>query len=359
MYEPFLKLVPRQNLCAPRRKKSLPIWLRERVEQTNENEYNKPDDENYDDCECTEVQEINTSLQIIGESPIKTSKLARKRYATTKLRKITEIYRSKIKSVSLVLQQQMSESDSSLHPQINVGIYEFNEMISQLKAKFKNADSRSEKPKILTVLPKSWGICRIDKEFQTSNWLARKAKELVRSQAILSSPNPRPSTARLAKCLEDSHTMPGKKDFKPVKKDDKCTHVQKRLILGNLKEIFNKFPDVKIDFSIFCQLRSRHAILAGAAGTHSVCVCVQHQNIKLMAEAIKLNELTKEMNLEKNVSTLKHLLALMSCNPLTEDSLMNNCTQCPEEDVLQEDLQDILECNLIDAITYNQWLTTD
>jgi hypothetical protein len=38
---------------------------------------------------------------------------------------------------------------------------------------------------------------------------------------------------------------------------------------------------------------------------------------------------------------------------------MNNCTQCPEEDVRQENLQDILECNIIDAITYNQWLTTD
>jgi hypothetical protein len=31
-----------------------------------------------------------------------------------------------------------------------------------------------------------------------------------------------------------------------------------------------------------------------------------------MGDAMKLNELTKEMNLEKNVSTLKPLLALMS-----------------------------------------------
>jgi hypothetical protein len=68
--------------------------LRERVEQTNENEYNVTDDENYGDSEYTEVQEINTSLQIIGESPTKTSKFARKRYATNKLRKITKRYRS-------------------------------------------------------------------------------------------------------------------------------------------------------------------------------------------------------------------------------------------------------------------------
>jgi ribosome-associated translation inhibitor RaiA len=95
------------------------------------------DDENYDDSEYTEVQEVNTSLQIIGESPVKTSKLARKRYARTKLKKIMKKYRSKIKSVSLVLQQQMSESNSSLYSQINVGINEFNEMISQLKEKLK------------------------------------------------------------------------------------------------------------------------------------------------------------------------------------------------------------------------------
>jgi hypothetical protein len=152
--------------------------------------------------------------------------------------------------------------------------------------------------------------------------------------------------------------MPAKKDFKSMTKDGKRIHVQKRLILGNLKEICNKFkndfPDIKIGFSKFCHLRPRYVILAGDARAHSVCKCVQHQKIKLVARAIQLNELTEEIHLEKNVSTLKHLLALM-----TEDCLMNNCTQYPEEDVLQEDLQDILECNMIDATTYNQWLTTN
>jgi uncharacterized protein with HEPN domain len=69
---------------------------------------NVTDNENYDDSEYTEVQEINTSLQIIGESLIKTSKLARKRYAKTKLKKIAKRYRSTIQRVSPVLQQQMS-----------------------------------------------------------------------------------------------------------------------------------------------------------------------------------------------------------------------------------------------------------
>jgi hypothetical protein len=55
MYEPLLKLIPGQKLCAPCRK-CLPIWLRERVEITNENEYNVTDDEKYDVSEYTEVQ---------------------------------------------------------------------------------------------------------------------------------------------------------------------------------------------------------------------------------------------------------------------------------------------------------------
>jgi hypothetical protein len=50
---------------------NLPIWLREQVYETNKNEYDVTDDENYDDSEYTEIQEINTPLQIIGESPIR------------------------------------------------------------------------------------------------------------------------------------------------------------------------------------------------------------------------------------------------------------------------------------------------
>jgi hypothetical protein len=69
-----------------------------------------------------------------------------------------------------------------------------------------------------------------------------------------------------------------------------------------------------------------------------------------MADANKLNEVTKEMNLEKNVSTLKQMLTLKCRSPPTEDSVMNKWRQCPEEDVLQEELQDILECNMIGAI---------
>lgn len=81
--------------------------------------------------------------------------------------------------------------------------------------------------------------------------------------------------------------MPGKKDYVSIKNiDGTQTQVQKRLVLSNLKELFQHFrnenPDEKIGFSKFASLRPRNCVLAGASGTHTICVCVIHQNIKLM-----------------------------------------------------------------------------
>jgi hypothetical protein len=71
-------------------------------------------------------------------------------------------------------------------------------MIDQLERIFHESDSRSEKVKILTVLPPSWGVQRTAREFQTSNWMTRKATNLVKMHGILSSPTPQPSKVRLS-----------------------------------------------------------------------------------------------------------------------------------------------------------------
>ncbi len=69
-----------------------------------------------------------------------------------------------------------------------------------------------------------------------------------------------------------SRIMPGMKDFVSVRKDGKRIHIQ---VLSNLKEyneFKQKFPDRKVGFSKFAELRPEHCILAGASGTHSECV---------------------------------------------------------------------------------------
>jgi hypothetical protein len=78
--------------------------------------------------------------------------------------------------------------------------------------------------------------------------------------------------------------MPGKKDCVSVMVDGERKHLQKQLVLCNLKEAYSsfkeKFPRAKIGFSKFAELRPKQCVLAGSSGTHSVCVCTTHQNMK-------------------------------------------------------------------------------
>ena len=50
------------------------------------------------------------------------------------------------------------------------------EMIKQLNDKFKTTTERSEQVRILTVLPKSWAMKKIQSEFSATNYMARKIK---------------------------------------------------------------------------------------------------------------------------------------------------------------------------------------
>ena len=85
-----------------------------------------------------------------------------------------------------------------------------------------------------------------------------------------------------------SRQMPGKKDYVSVARNQ---HRQKRLLLVNLHELYVAFkkdnPNEKIGFSKFCSLRPKWCIIVGSSGTHSVCVCTNHQNAKLLVSAIK------------------------------------------------------------------------
>ena len=68
----------------------------------------------------------------------------------------------------------------------------------------------------------------------------------------------------------------------------KCT-MQKRLLLCNVNELYIKFkeehPNEKISCSSFAALRPKWCINVDNIGSHSVCVCVYHQNVKLMIDA--------------------------------------------------------------------------
>ena len=115
-------------------------------------------------------------------------------------------------------------------------------MIQQLKEKFQEARKRSEQVQVLTVLPKSWSVTKIQQEFGVSEYMAQQSKKLVEEKGILSLPGPLrgpslpPETVDIVcKFYESddiSRIMPGKKDFVSVKKEGKRQHIQKRWVLS-------------------------------------------------------------------------------------------------------------------------------
>ena len=120
------------------------------------------------------------------------------------------------------------------------------EMVKQHKEKFQQAKTRSDRMKVLTVLPKRWSTGKVAKLFSVSRNTATLAKKLVAEKGILCSPNTKRSGSLPLKIEEVknfyysdsvSRVMPGKKDFLlVVGSDGKRVHIQKRLVLCILRE---------------------------------------------------------------------------------------------------------------------------
>ena len=297
---------------------------------------------------------LNQCLGEIGETPVSKHKLQRSNYPKQKIKQIT----TAMKRVML-RDESSDESDDE------------GEIIKQLKERFHATTKKSEKVQILTILPKSWPVRKIQSEFGTSNYMARKAKDLVKEKGVLATPNPKlghllaPKTADLVRGFYESddvsRIMPGKKDFVSVKQGEQRVHIQKRLILSNLREAYqlfkDRFPTETVGFSKFADLRPKHCILAGASGTHSVCVCTIHQNVKLMILSVKLSDLTAHNDIP--LSTYHSCLAQMVCNPPQPGCYLGTCDLCPGTTRLRDDLLTALDDNMIDSVVFKQWVSVD
>lgn len=276
-----------------------------------------------------------------------------------------------------------SEHTSSIcdAPQIQSPPNEDQEILKQLKEKFDDpSTSTSMKTMILTIAPKSWSENKLAKEFGTSRRQAAKAKQLVDQFGVMSSPNPRGGrklpieTESLVRCFylraDNSRVMPGAKDFISVKSDDgKRMHIQKQLLMCNIDELYQQFkkeyPNVKVGVSKFFTLRPKQCILADAPGTHMVCVCAKHQNVKLMLNGGNIANLTAGTEIE--LRSYKDCLRMMMChNPTQTCHLMTRksppnecCKSCPGLNVIRGHLKMIFDDNQVTEVLFENWLTAE
>lgn len=134
---------------------------------------------------------VNKYLRTIGETPIAKRELQSKKYSKKKLQTITKM---------------MQKAGIEEKPTVDY------EIIAQLKEKYATAQ-RSEKVQILTILPKSWSIRKIEAEFGASNFMVRKAKELVREKGIMCTPNPKPGRSLPQTTVEEQDALQSKRGW--------------------------------------------------------------------------------------------------------------------------------------------------
>ena len=246
---------------------------------------------------------------------------------------------------------------------------EYDVLLGKLKQKLSTCNDSKEKIQILSLMaPSSWTIPRTAIEFGVSEYLVKTARNLTKKYGILPIYSDKISRGALsqeiAKQIQDfymradvSSECPGMNDCVSVRTDDetddgKKTKVQKRLVLQNLRETYALYKEEnqnqKIGFSTFCSLRPKWCILAGAAGTHSVCVCLEHQNVKLAASAIR------------ETQNYKAFLEALVCDVRNENCMVNDsagrqrCDKCPGKEAAKA----LLSENFFEEfreIRYKQW----
>lgn len=122
---------------------------------------------------------------------------------------------------------------------------------------------------------------------------------------------------------------------------------QKRLLLSNLKETHEEWKittHLKCGFSTFAGLRPPHCVRGG--GTHRVCVCMEHQNFKLMLHAAGIKETCEEL-----VATTVRQLDNEKC-------MIGKCEKYPGTDHAEAHLRNApaFQSDEADGLQVTQWV---
>lgn len=297
--------------------------VEESIENENDDLQNLKDEVNRKES----ISKLNEILSILQLSSIKVSSdLRTKTEQLKKINEIKETFDMLLKKVFKFIEADKFQNDVE-------------ELINEIKEKLNSKPKKSDAVKLLTMLPKTWEVRKIVRIFDVPYSLARKAVNLHVSNGIGSSPNSRPGktlpneTVTLVRNFyyddEVSRQLLGKKYCKSVKLNGTKKLIQKRIILGNLKEVYScfkeKYPDLKIGFSKFAELRPKECVFAGSSGTHVICVCKKYENTKLLIEASNLDKLTANDEKLQFLTSYKTMLSAMICNLSTSSCCLGLC----------------------------------
>ena len=236
-------------------------------------------------------------------------------------------------------------------------------LVRHLPARLKEARTKRERMQILTTVPNFVTIPELEqifKEGKCTNYEAKQASKL-RNQygpfyAEVSVPTPRSLPEETKTLVEDFYLdeanckiLKGERNTVMVtKRDGTKKRESKMLLLMSLRELFEEFKikheQVQIGLTSFSLLKPRNCVWPGPAGHHVTCVCVVHENFRLLCEVAGFTE------------DVEALLAAYICEEPTDECFLGYCAECPKFDAFREELSRKVE---EEELHYYLWLTTD
>lgn len=247
-------------------------------------------------------------------------------------------------------------------------------MIEKLKTAFSALEENDPlRLRILTIVPDHWTLKKIAEEYNTTIDYARRARNILKNDGLFAEVGPKQqlgkrlplSSVNLIKEFYNrdgvSRIMPGIKYTISMTVNGVKQRVQKRLLQLGLKDLHMTFKEEnikeKVSLSMFSKLRPKNCILPGARGTHCVCVCTIHQNVKMMLDAIDLKNLTKDEEIQ--MESYKDCLNSIVCANPTDDCFLNDCKECPGIENFRDWLRNLLVNSSVQQVKYAIWVETD
>lgn len=249
---------------------------------------------------------------------------------------------------------------------------ELEELLNGLKEKFSSLSEKDPlRLTILTIAPDCWPIRKICSEFGTSTRMAQKAKNLKKSEGVLATPSPKSGKnlpkSTIGKVINfyeediNSRIMPNKKDTVTVRVDCEKKKVQKRLLLSDIKQLHKQFkeqnPEIPIGLSKFAELRPKWCVVAGASGTHSVCVCTIHENFNAMIDAVNLEYLT--IDSQNPMKDRGDCISFVTCCNSKPACYFNECDLCPGIEKFSDFMNEVFQKQRVSQVIYSVWQSTD
>lgn len=347
----FKGLTPQAKICGPCRKHSVAVGL------------------------CTNRSQ-NNQFGPNSSGKYKTKKSNQNPPTINKDKNIPNIPVQQTPSTSADYFQQQNIEGSNLDNENEIddaaGASDFKVVFENLKKSFSTLKENDPlRLRILTIVPETWSIRKTAKEFDTTQHYVRRARELLANGGLFAEVPMKSgkllphSTIEAVTAFynsdEVSRSTSSSKEYVSMKVEGKKKHVQKRLLLLSLKELWvsfkKKHADYPISFSMFAKQRPKNCILPGHSGTHCVCVCTIHQNVKTMLDAIDLQNLTA--NEEIKLNDYKDCLKTIVCEGATDECFFNECNDCPGIKRLEVYLKNLLEKNSVLEVKYAIWTETD